>query len=254
MVKKTPPAKVAQDEIARRAWSEERALLMAMINQVPDYLFVKDTNSRFLMANTAVARDIALASPEQMIGQSDFEHHSFEVAQGFAADDRSVMQSGRPKLDIEEFMIDASGAKKWLSTSKVPLRNDRNEIIGLIGVARDVTRRKEAEEQVHFLAHHDTLTGLANRNTFYNLLDEAIEAHRASGLHLAVLLLDLDRFKEVNDLFGHAAGDVLLQTVARCLTDVLEPGKGQAMARLGGDEFAIIAPGLSDPAQAGQIG
>jgi diguanylate cyclase (GGDEF)-like protein/PAS domain S-box-containing protein len=253
VVKKTPPAKVAQDEIARRAWSEERALLMAMINQVPDYLFVKDTNSRFLMANTAVARDIGLASPEQMIGQSDFEHHSFEVAQGFAADDRSVMQSGRPKLDIEEFMIDASGAKKWLSTSKVPLRNDRNEIIGLIGVARDITRRKEAEEQVHFLAHHDTLTGLANRNTFYNLLDEAIEAHRASGLHLAVLLLDLDRFKEVNDLFGHAAGDVLLQTVARCLTDVLESGRGQAMARLGGDEFAIIAPGLSDPAQAGQI-
>jgi len=146
VVKKTPPAEVAQDEISRRAWSEERALLMAMINQVPDYLFVKDTNSRFLMANTAVARDIGLASPEQMVGQSDFEHHSFEVAQGFAADDRSVMQSGRPKLDIEEFMIDASGAKKWLSTSKVPLRNDRNEIIGLIGVARDITRRKEAEE------------------------------------------------------------------------------------------------------------
>jgi PAS domain S-box-containing protein len=118
---------LAKDKIARKEWSEERALLMAMINQVPDYLFVKDTNSRFLMANRAVARDLGLADPEEMIGQSDFEHHSFEVAQGFAAADRAVMQSGRPKLDIEEFVIDSSGAKKWLSTSKVPLRNERNE-------------------------------------------------------------------------------------------------------------------------------
>ena len=244
---------LARDKIARKEWSDERALLMAMINQVPDYLFVKDTNSRFLMANRAVARDLGLADPEEMIGQSDFEHHSFEVAQGFAAADRAVMQSGRPKLDIEEFVIDSSGAKKWLSTSKVPLRNERNEIIGLIGVARDVTRRKEAEEQVHFLAHHDALTGLANRNTFYKILDEAIEAHRANGLHLAVLLLDLDRFKEVNDLFGHAAGDVLLQTVARCLSDVLEPAAAQIMARIGGDEFVIVAPGLADPTRAGQL-
>jgi diguanylate cyclase len=244
---------LASDKIAQKQWGEERALLMAMINQVPDYLFVKDTNSRFLMANRAVARDIGLADPEEMIGQSDFEHHSFEVAQGFAADDRKVMQSGRPKLDIEEFVIDASGQKKWLSTSKVPLRNEHNEIIGLIGVARDVTRRKEAEEQVHFLAHHDALTGLANRNTFTKILDEAIEAHRANGLHLAVLLLDLDRFKEVNDLFGHAAGDVLLQTVARCLSDALEPAAGQIMARLGGDEFAIVAPNLAGPARAGQL-
>ena len=244
---------LAKHKIARKEWRAERALLMAMINQVPDYLFVKDTNSRFLMANRAVARDLGLEDPEQMIGQSDFEHHSFEVAQGFAAADRAVMQSGRPKLDIEEFVIDSAGAKKWLSTSKVPLRNERNEIIGLIGVARDVTRRKEAEEQVHFLAHHDALTGLANRNTFYKILDEAIEAHRANGLHLAVLLLDLDRFKEVNDLFGHAAGDVLLQAVARCLSDALEPAAGEVIARLGGDEFAIVVPNLADPTRAGQL-
>src|SRR5260370_18089701 len=154
------------------------------------------------------------------------------------------MQSGRPKLDIEEFVIDASGAKKWLSTSKVPLRNEREEITGLIGVARNVTRRKEAEEQVQFLAHHDTLTGLANRTTFYDQLDEALEAHRARGLQLAVLLLDLDRFKEVNDLFGHAAGDALLQAVARSVSSVLDQSKGETMARLGGDEFAIIAPNL----------
>lgn len=120
---------------------------------------------------------------------------------------------------------------------------------------RDLRARKKAENNIHFLAHHDTLTGLANRNTFNDELDEQIAAHlpngRFSGSYLAVLCLDLDRFKEVNDLFGHAAGDKLLQKVAQCASKVLR--KGQLMARLGGDEFAIIAPGLSNPMDAGRI-
>lgn len=120
---------------------------------------------------------------------------------------------------------------------------------------RDLRERKQAERDIHYLAHHDTLTGLANRNAFNHELDQLLRAHRENGRfggkHLAVLCLDLDRFKEVNDLFGHAAGDELLQVVARCATQVLHGG--QMMARLGGDEFAIIAPGLSDPEQAGCI-
>jgi diguanylate cyclase (GGDEF)-like protein len=114
---------------------------------------------------------------------------------------------------------------------------------------------KKAERDIQFLAHHDALTGLANRSTFNKKLDELIEAHQSKGLHsgshLAVLCLDLDRFKEVNDLFGHAAGDGILQTVAQCANKLFKDG--QMMARLGGDEFAILAPGLSDPAQAEQI-
>ena len=120
---------------------------------------------------------------------------------------------------------------------------------------RDLRARKKAESNIHFLAHHDSLTGLANRNTFNAELEQQIAAHRAdgplSGSHLAVLCLDLDRFKEVNDLFGHAAGDALLKKVGLCASKVLR--KGQLMARLGGDEFAIIVPGLSDPMQASRI-
>ncbi|WP_454693595.1 bifunctional diguanylate cyclase/phosphodiesterase [Achromobacter aegrifaciens] len=120
---------------------------------------------------------------------------------------------------------------------------------------RDLRERKKAERDIHYLAHHDTLTGLANRNTFNQELEQLLLAHGAAGRfqgkHLAVLCLDLDRFKEVNDLFGHAAGDELLRTVARCARQVLR--RGQLMARLGGDEFAIIAPGLSDPRQAERI-
>ena len=116
---------------------------------------------------------------------------------------------------------------------------------------RDLRDRKKAEEHIHFLAHHDPLTSLPNRTAFNTRLDQEIEAHAASRRSLAVLCLDLDRFKEVNDLFGHGAGDTLLKKVAKCITAVLK--RDQMMARLGGDEFAIIAPDLDDPMKAGRI-
>ncbi|MGX9981575.1 bifunctional diguanylate cyclase/phosphodiesterase [Methylobacterium fujisawaense] len=105
---------------------------------------------------------------------------------------------------------------------------------------RDVRARRRAEGQVEFLAHHDVLTGLANRASFAQRLDQELKIAMATGRKLAVLCLDLDRFKEVNDLFGHAAGDAMLITVARSVTALLN--ETQLMARLGGDEFAILMP------------
>jgi diguanylate cyclase (GGDEF)-like protein len=116
---------------------------------------------------------------------------------------------------------------------------------------RDLRRRRKAEQHIQYLAHHDALTGIANRNSFTKQLDKEIEAAVAASERLAVLCLDLDRFKEVNDLFGHAAGDAMLQTVATCVGGILEAD--QMLARLGGDEFAIIIPRISGPAVAGRI-
>ncbi len=105
---------------------------------------------------------------------------------------------------------------------------------------RDVRARRKAEGQVAFLAHHDVLTGLANRASFALRLDQEMRVATATGRKLAVLCLDLDRFKEVNDLFGHAAGDTMLITVGRSVKALLD--ETQMMARLGGDEFAILMP------------
>ncbi|WP_213769631.1 EAL domain-containing protein [Bradyrhizobium sp. dw_78] len=115
---------------------------------------------------------------------------------------------------------------------------------------RDLQARKEAEQHIHYLAHHDALTSLPNRGYFNARTDQEI-ANLGAGGSLAVLCLDLDRFKEVNDLFGHAAGDTVLRTVAARVTAVL--AENQMMARLGGDEFAILMPRLRSPAQAGQL-
>jgi diguanylate cyclase len=116
---------------------------------------------------------------------------------------------------------------------------------------RDLRARKQAEQHIRYLAHHDALTGLANRDTFNKKLDQEIESALATGHPLAVLCLDLDRFKEVNDLFGHATGDKVLQAVAKRVTEILD--ERQMMARLSGDEFAIVAPEVANPAVAGRI-
>jgi len=115
---------------------------------------------------------------------------------------------------------------------------------------RDLQARKDAEQHIYFLAHHDALTSLPNRSHFNARVDQEIAA-LSPGKSLAVLCLDLDRFKQVNDLFGHSAGDKVLQTVAARITAVL--GERQMMARLGGDEFAILMPDVANPAAASRL-
>jgi diguanylate cyclase (GGDEF)-like protein/PAS domain S-box-containing protein len=115
---------------------------------------------------------------------------------------------------------------------------------------RDLKARKDAEQHIYFLAHHDALTSLPNRSHFNARIDQEIAA-LTPGNNLAVLCLDLDGFKEVNDLFGHTAGDKVLQTVASRVTAVL--GERQMMARLGGDEFAVLMPDVTNPDTASQL-
>ena len=113
---------------------------------------------------------------------------------------------------------------------------------------RDLRDRRKAEAQIRYLAHHDPLTGLDNRTSFDQRLDREIKLHKRADQQLALLCLDLDGFKEVNDLYGHAAGDQVLKEIAEQFSAVLTDD--QMLARLGGDEFAIIVPHVADPAHA----
>ena len=129
----------------RRLLIEERVSLQSLIDMVPDNLWVKDLDSRFVIANRATALRIGRATPQELIGKSDLELCPWETAQKYLADERTVIESGMPMIDGEEYILDADGGKVWIATTKVPLRDEHGGITGIIGVSRDITRRRLAE-------------------------------------------------------------------------------------------------------------
>ncbi len=229
-----------QSEIAARLnigaeWQPD-VLFRAMIDTVPDYLFVKDRESRFVVANRAVAADLG-ATPEDLIGKTDFDLHHGELAQKFFEDEQYVITTGLPLIDIDEYITDSYGRQKFLLTTKVPLRNSASEVVGIVGICRDVTARKEAENEVRFLARHDPLTRLPNRSLLMERLQEAI-SRAVGGRRVAVAFIDLDGFKEINDRLGHGAGDDLLKAIAARMSKCIR--STDTVARLGGDEFVMV--------------
>ena len=124
---------------AVRAAANERLSLQALIDKLPDNLWVKDINSRFVIANQVTADRIGVAEPADLIGKTDFELLPRELAQKFYDDEQQIVRTGQPMVDMEEI---AWGLKQWISTTKVPLRNDRNEIFGVAG---DLARHHRAQ-------------------------------------------------------------------------------------------------------------
>ncbi len=218
-------------------WQAERVLFRAMIEQVQDYLYVKDLQGRFVIVNPAVAADFG-CEPEDVVGRTDFDFHPKELAVQFRRDEQKIIDSEEPMIDREEFVITPSGNKKWVSTSKLPLRDDSGRVIGIVGIARDITDRKRAEEQVHFMAHHDVLSGLPNRVRLMDRLTEALRDAKRRGSRVVVIFIDLDNFKDVNDSLGHHAGDCVLRAVAKRMVGCIRAT--DTVARFGGDEFVIL--------------
>ncbi len=142
------------------------------------------------------------------------------------------------------------GAERWLLSRAGPLRDPDGEVRRYIGVVLDITDRKKSEQKIGYLAHHDTLTGLPNRAAFNQRLADAIATADDDGTSVAVLCMDLDRFKEVNDVFGHAVGDELLRRVANAL---LGAAGSAPIARVGGDEFMTLVTGKAPAARAAEL-
>ena len=141
-----------QQELAERQRAEEtlareRNLLRTLIDNLPDCIYVKDTASRFVVANTATAQLMGAATPEELLGKTDADFYPQELAAQFHADDQGIIRSGQPLIGREEPLMDlATGKAGWLSTSKVPLRDSQGEIVGIVGIGRDITERKQAYE------------------------------------------------------------------------------------------------------------
>ncbi|HYB60991.1 MAG TPA: response regulator [Methylomirabilota bacterium] len=127
------------------ALAQERSLLHALIDNIPDYVYVKDTESRFTVANQAVATLMGAKSAAEMIGKTDFDYYPKELAATFRKDEQDIIDSGRSVIQKEESSVDSAGHEKWWLTTKVPLRDARGRVVGIMGIGRDITARKKAK-------------------------------------------------------------------------------------------------------------
>ncbi|WP_162292598.1 GGDEF and EAL domain-containing protein [Hartmannibacter diazotrophicus] len=386
------------NEISSDVWMKE------IFEASPDYLFVKDRQSRFLAANPSLLGGTPFKSVDEILGKTDFDFHEPSVAKGYYEQEQAIMEAGLPKFNFEESFVDDNGRTNWLLTTKIPLHAPSGDVIGLVGICRNITERKRAEElqqgqagllemialgepvdrileklvrliedqlpnvmasllfldktgkrlrrgvsirlpeawsalidgaeigpgvgscgtaawsgervlvddirvdplwkdyrelaepfgfrscwstpvlspegevlgtfalysdraglpdawalelmdiashlagialgkkyteeRIHFIALHDSLTGLPNRAGLKERIETAVEKARVSGGGVLAAYVDVDHFKTVNDSLGHGAGDEALRAVARRLSDALAPHG--AVFRMGGDEFLVI--------------
>jgi diguanylate cyclase (GGDEF)-like protein/PAS domain S-box-containing protein len=230
-------AQLAQRRELEAALERERTLLRTMIDLIPAQLYAKDAQSRFIACNVLVARGMGTTTAE-LIGKTDFDFFPREMAQGFCDDEQAIIRTGKPMLDREELALNQpSGTVRHISTSKIPLHDNAGNVVGIVGIGRDITERKLADERIRFLATHDGLTELPNRTSFSEQLN-ALIATADKDTRFAVLFVDLDHFKLINDTLGHEVGDALLKQTAARLRDSVRPR--DVVARLGGDEFVVL--------------
>ena len=239
---------IKQDITGRKQTEDElyraHQMLQTILDTIPQRVFWKDRNCTYLGCNRTLATDAGLDNPAEIIGKSDFDLAWSETAEVYRADDRLVMEQGSAKLGFEEIQDRPDGRRVWLRTSKLPLWDREGKVIGVIGTYEDITARKVAEERVQHLAYYDALTGLPNRMLLQDRLATALAGARRRQNKVALLYLDLDRFKVINDSHGHAVGDILLQEVARRLK--MWAREQDTIARLGGDEFLVVLTDVKD--------
>ncbi len=234
---------------------DDRYLLDAFLEHTTDHVYFKDHESRFIRVSRALAQWLGLADAAEAIGLTDFDFFGEEHARKAFADEQYLMRTGEPLVAIEERETWADGRETWVSTTKVPLRDRGGRIVGVFGLSRDITEKKLAEQRLAAQADRlekqalaleeltlvDDLTALHNRRAFAELGEEALFHARCDGTPLALLFLDIDHFKQINDTFGHNAGDEALRAVAGAIRKVTR--ESDVAARIGGDEFCILLTG-----------
>src|SRR5689334_22884307 len=185
---------VAAPRISRL--EDEIFLLETLMENVPDSIYFKDRQSRFTRINRYAAARFGVESPALAVGRTDFDFFTDEHAAKALRDEQEIIRTGQPMVNVEEKETRADGDVRWISTTKLPLRDRAGRIIGTFGISRDISERKAAEAQLQHRAFYDPLTDLPNRALFLDRLQHLFHrSRRALGNPLfAVLYLDLDRF------------------------------------------------------------
>ena len=231
---------VTERQRATNELRRTRQFLDTVIENVPAMLFVKEASEhRYILMNRAGEELLGIPS-EELIGKNDYDFLPKEEADSFFVRDQEVLRADRLQIVEEEKIQTRHNGVRDVVTKRLAVDSEDGKSKYLLGVAEDITDRKRAVERIAHLANHDALTDLPNRPAFNERLSFTLERAAATSEPFAVLCLDLDHFKDVNDVFGHAAGDALLGEMGKRLTAA---ASGAFLARVGGDEFTLIVDG-----------
>ncbi|MEG5053308.1 MULTISPECIES: CHASE2 domain-containing protein [unclassified Microcoleus] len=239
-----------QEELKR-----SKEFLQSLIDTIPDPIFVKDRNHRCVVLNQAYCRFIGYPL-EILTCRTDYDLFPQAEAEIFWQQNELVFQTHQPR-ENEEYFTDAHGITHLIATKR-SLHKDAAGNLFLVGAIRDITERQlrqnaleQKNAELSHQAYHDALTGLPNRQMFYECLHSSLEIASSNQELVALLFLDLDGFKSINDTLGHNVGDLLLKTVASRLKKCLRGS--DTISRLGGDEFTVILPAIPGREEAAKV-
>ena len=227
--------RVQMEEALRQ--SEER--YRTILAEIEEGYYEVDLAGNFTFVNNATCRQLGY-SKEELIGMNYRVYVPKEDVKSMYKAWNKVYRTGESLKSYPFAGIRKDGTQIFLENSVSPLRNNEGKIIGFRSISRDVTEHKQFEQKLAEMATHDPLTGLPNRVLLSDRFTIGLALSRRSGNRLAVLMLDLDRFKAINDNMGHDVGDQLLTAVGERLTGIMR--KSDTIARIGGDEFILVLP------------
>ena len=232
---------ITEQRIVEKQLENSRQQLLTLIQSMPDFVNFKDDQGRWMLANEFALSlfqlegiDYQGKTDRELAAYTNFYRKAFITC---VDSDEQVWKAGKT-VRIEEIVSKPDGRSLVFDVLKTPTFNLDGSRKGIVVVARDVTERKISEEINQYLAYHDSLTSLPNRRNFKKKLEELLLESKETQKKLAVLYLDLDRFKNINDRLGHNIGDELVKSVAERLKSCI-PDNG-FISRMGGDEFSVI--------------
>jgi diguanylate cyclase (GGDEF)-like protein/PAS domain S-box-containing protein len=224
---------------ARKKAEEERArqagLIFSLIDSIPDLIFYKDIEGVYLGCNIPFIEFVGKQKNE-IIGKTDYDLFDFEIADFFRFNDKEMLRQNQSRRN-EEWVTYPDGKKILLDTLKTPYCDSDGNLIGILGISRDTTDRKQKEDEISYIGYHDHLTGFYNRR-FFEEEKKRLDTERQ--LPLTVIIADMDGLKLINDGFGYASGDKLLIEAGNIFRKCCR--NEDIISRIGGDEFCILLP------------
>ncbi len=213
-----------------------------------DWFWEQDENYRFVRASKELAE--RRFAPDDLVGKARWDFDTDKTEDEWIAH-RALLEARQPFYNFEYCITDDAGKRRCISVSGEPVLDESGRFVGYQGVGRDITEKRHLDERIKQMAQYDTLTKLPNRALFNDRLSHAISMANRDHRQFALLYFDLDRFKPVNDRYGHDAGDQLLLMVAARVGYLLR--ESDTIARIGGDEFVVLLPVIASHKDAEEV-